>query len=213
VSQKSDWKRFVEQRRRELRDEFPCAMPTRRRVCPKHHFRVPQQTYIWRHNPRFDDWTRVLVSLSGICKPCRDQLFERLAAEFTAGQADEPSAVGEALRAARTAERRKPTEADATPPATFPGRKRKPLPGQLSLGDLTTTKGESEMDASRTYTVLATQLLRRTYRVTTAGGEDRAAQLAEEGNDGAPSGERVELIEDDDQVCDYSLIEVRREAS
>jgi hypothetical protein len=38
----------------------------------------------------------------------------------------------EALRALRLA-KRAPTESDAPRPSTFPGRKMKPLPGQLDL--------------------------------------------------------------------------------
>jgi hypothetical protein len=61
VSQKAEWRRFVERRRSELHDAYPCAMPTRRRVCPKHHHRIVE-----------------------VCKPCRDELYEQLAAEYTA---------------------------------------------------------------------------------------------------------------------------------
>jgi len=48
---------------------------------------------------------------------------------------DRPLSPGlaEALRLLRL-EKRKPTEADRPPTSTLPGRKVKPLPGQLSLG-------------------------------------------------------------------------------
>jgi hypothetical protein len=62
VSQRSEWRRFVERRRRELYDGYPCAAPTFRRRCPKHHASVGPVT--------------------GICKPCRDELYEQLAAEY-----------------------------------------------------------------------------------------------------------------------------------
>jgi hypothetical protein len=61
-SRKRTWLRFVEQRRRELHDEYPCATPTHRRRCPKHHVRVG--------------------SITRICKPCRDELYEQLAADY-----------------------------------------------------------------------------------------------------------------------------------
>jgi hypothetical protein len=51
-----------------------------------------------------------------------------------------------ALRALR-ARKGAPTEADAPPPSTFPGRKPKLIPGQLALGEQPTetdpTDGES----------------------------------------------------------------------
>lgn len=43
-----------------------------------------------------------------------------------------PAGLREALRARRLA-KRTPTEADAPPPSTLPGKKVKPLPGQLDL--------------------------------------------------------------------------------
>jgi hypothetical protein len=64
VSQKTEWRRFVEARRAELHDDYPCAMPTRRALCPKHGTRVGPVT--------------------GICKPCRDELYEQLAGEYVA---------------------------------------------------------------------------------------------------------------------------------
>jgi hypothetical protein len=64
MSQRSQWRRFVERRRRELHDAYPCAAPTGRRVCPKHRTRAGP--------------------LSDICKPCRDELYQQLAAEYTA---------------------------------------------------------------------------------------------------------------------------------
>jgi hypothetical protein len=93
VSQRSEWRRFVERRRRELRDAYPCAAPTNRRVCPKHRSRI-----------------------TGVCKPCRDELYEQLAAEYE----DERDVVVD--------------ESIATPQSsTFPGRQPTTIPGQLSL--------------------------------------------------------------------------------
>jgi hypothetical protein len=48
-----------------------------------------------------------------------------------------PPGLCEALRLSRLP-KRKPTEADRPPPSTLPGRKTRPLPGQLSLVDETT---------------------------------------------------------------------------
>lgn len=62
MSQRSQWRRFVERRRRELHDRYPCSAPTFRRRCPKHHAPVGP--------------------ITGICKPCRDELYEQLAGEF-----------------------------------------------------------------------------------------------------------------------------------
>jgi hypothetical protein len=59
-----------------------------------------------------------------------------------------------------------------------------------------------------TYRVDAAELLRRTYLVTTSGGEARAAELAETGDYGLTTGETVELLEDHDRVCDFSIIDV-----
>jgi hypothetical protein len=42
-------------------------------------------------------------------------------------------ALRDALRLAREGERRQPTEADVPSPRPFPGPKRKPIPGQLTL--------------------------------------------------------------------------------
>jgi hypothetical protein len=87
VSQKSQWRRFVETRRRELHDAYPWAMPTHRNVCPKHGIRVPQTTEVpeaWVQ--RADgSWRHVeaqTIRLTGICKPCRDELYEQLIAEY-----------------------------------------------------------------------------------------------------------------------------------
>jgi hypothetical protein len=60
---------------------------------------------------------------------------------------------------------------------------------------------------TKTYRVEVSELLRRTYLVTTSGHESRAAELAESGDYGL-TGETVELLEDADLVCDFSLIEV-----
>ena len=64
VSPQSDWQRFVERRRNDLRDEYPCAMPTYRRFCRRHEHAVGPVTRI--------------------CKDCRDELYERLAREYLA---------------------------------------------------------------------------------------------------------------------------------
>lgn len=42
-------------------------------------------------------------------------------------------ALRDALRLAREGERRQPTEDDCPPVRPFPGRKRKPIPGQLTI--------------------------------------------------------------------------------
>jgi hypothetical protein len=65
VNEKARWKRFVEARRTELHDDYPCAAPTYRRLCPKHGVRVGP--------------------VIRICKPCRDELYERLAGEYSKG--------------------------------------------------------------------------------------------------------------------------------
>jgi hypothetical protein len=64
MSANSEWRRFVKHRRVDLRDVYPCSVPTRRRICPKHRSPIGR--------------------LSGICKPCRDEFYERLAAEHVA---------------------------------------------------------------------------------------------------------------------------------
>ena len=82
MSQQSKWLRFVKRRRSELHDAYPCAAPTRRRICPKHRIHVPQQTATTRWSKR-GKRIRVRTPASrGICKPCRDELYERLAAEY-----------------------------------------------------------------------------------------------------------------------------------
>jgi hypothetical protein len=82
VSQKRAWRRYVERRRGELHVTFPCAMTTRRAVCPRHGTRVPQQAHVRKYNRDRKDWIRVPVPLTGICKPCRDELYEQLAFEY-----------------------------------------------------------------------------------------------------------------------------------
>jgi hypothetical protein len=89
VSAKSDWKHFVETRRAELHDVYPGAAPTHRRLCPKHGIRIPQEKHLpdrWVKTP--EGKRRLLkattVRLSGICKPCRDELYEQLAVEYLA---------------------------------------------------------------------------------------------------------------------------------
>jgi hypothetical protein len=79
MSRKADWRRFVERRRVELRGAYPCAAPTARRICPKHRIPVPQETEIKTGPNRCER-----IRLSGVCKPCRDELFEQLAAEYIA---------------------------------------------------------------------------------------------------------------------------------
>jgi hypothetical protein len=68
VSQKAQWRRFVEIRRAELHDAYPCAMPTYRKRCPRHGFRVGPTTRI--------------------CTPCRGELYRRLAAEYLHAKGD-----------------------------------------------------------------------------------------------------------------------------
>jgi hypothetical protein len=87
LSQKTQWQRFVERRRAQLHADYPCAAPTDRRRCPRHKISVPQSARIpgrWEWREQYAHWSYVpahTVSLSGICKPCRDGLYERLAAE------------------------------------------------------------------------------------------------------------------------------------
>jgi hypothetical protein len=87
MSGQSAWRTFVERRRRELHGEFPCSSPTDRHVCPKHGIRVPQTVELPEGFVRLSDgWRHVdaqTIQLSGICKPCRDELYAQLAAEFT----------------------------------------------------------------------------------------------------------------------------------
>ncbi|HEY7207002.1 MAG TPA: hypothetical protein VH416_02080 [Gaiellaceae bacterium] len=58
----TDWRRFVESRWAALRDEYPCADPSSRTVCPRHGTPVGPVT--------------------GICKRCRDEVYARLAGEY-----------------------------------------------------------------------------------------------------------------------------------
>jgi hypothetical protein len=88
LNQKAAWRRFVEQRRRELHDAHPCAAPTRRRICPKHHIRVPQETYVRRRSLRTGRRYIKRVPLSGICMRCRDALYDQLVAEYLAAKTD-----------------------------------------------------------------------------------------------------------------------------
>jgi hypothetical protein len=89
VSQRSHWRRFVEWRRRKLHDTYPCAVPTRGCVCPKHR--------------------KPVGPVTGICKPCRDELFEQLAAEYTS--------------AARERQKEESTMIDVSkPPIVIPGQ-------------------------------------------------------------------------------------------
>jgi hypothetical protein len=82
MSEKAAWRRHVERRRRELHDDYPCAAPTSRRFCPKHRIRVPQQIVVRRRVPWTGRVHKKRIPLSGICKPCRDELYDRLAVEF-----------------------------------------------------------------------------------------------------------------------------------
>jgi hypothetical protein len=87
VSQKTRWPRHVERRRRELHDDYPCAMPTRRRRCPRHRIPIPQEKRLPDRWLRTSETERRFlkastVRLSGICKPCRDELYQQLTAEY-----------------------------------------------------------------------------------------------------------------------------------
>jgi hypothetical protein len=86
MNQKARWRRFVEARRPELYGIYPCAVPTERRWCPKHRIRVPQSVRTpgaWvRRDGRAHRAKRRTLQLSGICKPCRDELYQQLAAEY-----------------------------------------------------------------------------------------------------------------------------------
>jgi hypothetical protein len=62
ISQKRAWRLYVERRRSELHDAYPCAVPTRRRRCPKH--------------------SSSIGPISGLCKTCRDELYQQLAADY-----------------------------------------------------------------------------------------------------------------------------------
>lgn len=63
-----DWRQFVEQRHSQL-DIHPCAIPTNHRLCP---------TYGTSVGP-----------VTGICKPCRDQLYQQLCEEYLNEAPDE----------------------------------------------------------------------------------------------------------------------------
>jgi hypothetical protein len=87
VSQRAAWRRFVEPRRRELHGDFPGAAPTNRRWCPKHQTPVPQsaripEAWVKRSDGSKRHVRRQTLRLSGICKACRDELYEQLAAEY-----------------------------------------------------------------------------------------------------------------------------------
>lgn len=121
MSQKSEWAQFVKWRRNELASEYPCAAPTHRRRCPKHTTGVGPTTRS--------------------CKPCRDELYERLAAEYLN---DENRRIRMTVRAAqgRSVEPERRV-------STFPGPRQKPLPGQLSLlGDGPTNEEEMTMNTT-----------------------------------------------------------------
>lgn len=82
MSRQSEWRRFVKARRAELRDLYPCAAPTQRRLCPKHGTRVPQSTTGRYWDPERRKYRTRRIPLSQICKACRDELFEQLAREY-----------------------------------------------------------------------------------------------------------------------------------
>jgi hypothetical protein len=63
------WRAFVAQQRIHLRDAYPCAAPTHRRLCPRHGDPVGPVTRI--------------------CKPCRDELYQQLAAKYVTQQSKE----------------------------------------------------------------------------------------------------------------------------
>ena len=68
MSQTREWLRFVEKRRRELHDAYPCA-------------RRPTGAAARSHRQRVGPVTR-------ICKPCRDELYEQLADEYLQAKGD-----------------------------------------------------------------------------------------------------------------------------
>jgi hypothetical protein len=69
VSQAAAWRLYVARRRRELHGDYPCAAPTKRAVCPKHHTRVGPVT--------------------GLCGACRAEIYNRLAAEYVPTQKED----------------------------------------------------------------------------------------------------------------------------
>jgi hypothetical protein len=91
MNQKATWRRFVSTRGAELRDEFPGATSTHRRICPVHGIPIPQTTRVSVGFVQRADgsWRRVKsqrLRLSGLCKPCVDGLYRQLAREYTAAQ-------------------------------------------------------------------------------------------------------------------------------
>jgi hypothetical protein len=83
VSAKREWQRFAERRRRGLRGAYPCAVPTYRSVCPKHGIRVPQtvqlpEGFVERPDGSWRHVAAQILHLSGICRACRDELYEQL---------------------------------------------------------------------------------------------------------------------------------------
>jgi hypothetical protein len=125
MSQRSEWRKFVERRRAELHDDYPCAMPTRRRACPKHRRRIVE-----------------------ICKPCRDELYEQLAAEYTEPKGDrheaEPVPRTERSAASEGPAETPRSENDRPLQARFRGRKPKLIAGQLELDTTTNTDPREE---------------------------------------------------------------------
>ena len=73
MSQKREWLRFVEKRRRELHDVYPCALPTDAASLPEAR-------------------QRASAPVTGICKPCRDELYEQLAGEYLHSERRSPCA-------------------------------------------------------------------------------------------------------------------------
>jgi hypothetical protein len=84
MSQVSAWRTFGEERRVALHGDYPCAMPTQRRGCPKHGARVPQEMVVRATRPGDRPPPADRVPLSGICKSCRDELYAHVAAEYVA---------------------------------------------------------------------------------------------------------------------------------
>jgi hypothetical protein len=105
VSQRARWRRFVERRRPELRDAYPCAAITFRRYCPKHRIAIGR--------------------ITSICKPCRDELYERLATEYVNNR--------EEIVMSNTPA--SPAEAEHPHVSVFPGSKPVPFLSQLELFD------------------------------------------------------------------------------
>jgi hypothetical protein len=132
MSQRCDWQQFVERRRVQLHDTYPCSRPTHRGTCPKHRARIGRT--------------------SRICKPCRDELYQQLAAEYVNAERDgdgQNHGLLDAVNAKRRA-KRTPTEADRPPLRPFPGSKPPAVPGQLTLDDIDTHPGKEHNVSTHT---------------------------------------------------------------